>query len=183
MQQRTTVQARTVQDYIDETPFWADGTAARAWWLSVAGKFFEGLVVFMTGVALPLVGKEFELTATEHGLVSAAALFGILVGASALGSLSDDFGRKTMFVFEIMLFTLSLALIVFAQKSWTERTELSDCWRSVPTAVRGKVRASPLRSPRSAAALRRFCSLLCSPISGQRCCFLSSSAHRSSGLW
>jgi len=30
MQQRTTVQARTVQDYIDETPFWADGTAARA---------------------------------------------------------------------------------------------------------------------------------------------------------
>jgi putative MFS transporter len=120
-----TPRARTVQGYIDETPFWADGTAARdapmtfmqwrIWWLSVAGKFFEGLIVFMTGVALPLVGKEFDLTATQHGMVSAAAIFGILVGASALGSLSDYFGRKPMFVFEIVLFTLFLVLIVFAQ--------------------------------------------------------------------
>jgi putative MFS transporter len=38
-----------------------------------------------------------------------------LVGASALGSLSDYFGRKTMFVFETMLFTLFLVMIVFAQ--------------------------------------------------------------------
>jgi putative MFS transporter len=98
--------ANTVQGYIDETPLWRDGTVAsaspmtgmqkRIWWLAVAGKFFEGLVVFMTGVALPLIGKEFNLTSAQHGLVSAASLFGILIGASALGGLSDQFGRKPM---------------------------------------------------------------------------------------
>lgn len=117
--------ARTVQDFIDETPVWVDGTKAppppltdmqwRIWWLSVAGKFFEGLVVFMTGVALPLISKEFDLTETEYGMVGAATLFGILIGASGLGALSDSFGRKRMFVFEIMLFILFLVLIVFTQ--------------------------------------------------------------------
>lgn len=113
----------TVQGYIDERPQWADGTTApaspltdmqrRIWWLSVAGKFFEGLVVFMTGVALPLIAKEFGLSAAEHGMVGAATLFGILVGASALGGLSDHFGRKPLFIFEMMLFALFLVAIVF----------------------------------------------------------------------
>ena len=114
----------TVQGYIDERPHWNDGTVAPAspltdmqrliWWLSVAGKFFEGLVVFMTGVALPLIAKEFGLSAAQHGMVGAAILFGILIGASALGGLSDHFGRKPLFIFEMMLFTLFLVLIVFA---------------------------------------------------------------------
>jgi MFS transporter, putative metabolite transport protein len=113
----------TVQGYIDETPLWGDGTVApaspmtgmqlRIWWLAVAGKFFEGLVVFVTGVALPLIAREFGLTAAQHGIVGAATLFGILIGASALGALSDWLGRKPMFVFEIGLFTLFLVLIVF----------------------------------------------------------------------
>jgi MFS transporter, putative metabolite transport protein len=117
--------ANTVQGYIDETPLWRDGTVAsaspmtgmqkRIWWLAVAGKFFEGLVVFMTGVALPLIGKEFNLTSAQHGLVSAASLFGILVGASALGGLSDRFGRKPMFIIEMALFVLFLVAIVFSQ--------------------------------------------------------------------
>lgn len=113
----------TVQSYIDEQPLWVDGTIApaspltgmqrRIWWLSVAGKFFEGLVVFMTGVALPLIVKEFGLNAAEHGMVGAATLFGILIGASALGGLSDYFGRKPLFIFEMILFAIFLTLIVF----------------------------------------------------------------------
>ena len=115
----------TVQGYIDETPQWSDGTLApgapmtrmqwRIWWLAVAGKFFEGLVVFMTGVALPLIGKEFNLTSTQHGLVGAASLFGILIGASALGGLADRYGRKPMFIVEMLLFVLFLVAVVFTQ--------------------------------------------------------------------
>jgi len=53
---------KTVQEYIDETPVWADATPVHfapitgmqwlIWWLAAAGKFFEGIVVFMTGVAV-----------------------------------------------------------------------------------------------------------------------------------
>lgn len=118
-----------VQDYIDETPIWRDGTVVpaapmtamqwRIWSLAAAGKFFEGLVVFMTGVALPLMGAEFGMTPLQHGLVSAATLFGILVGALALGGLADQFGRKPMFVFEMALFILFLGLLAAAPNfSW-----------------------------------------------------------------
>ena len=73
---------RSVQDYIDETPAWNDGSHVatgpmtamqwRIWWLAAAGKFFEGLVVFMIGIALPLIAKEFGISGVQHGLVSAA---------------------------------------------------------------------------------------------------------------
>ena len=35
------------------------------WGLAAAGKFFEGMVVFTTGVALPLMAKEFGLGVTK----------------------------------------------------------------------------------------------------------------------
>ncbi len=117
-------EARSVQDYIDETPQWRDGTPVsmspmtgmqwRIWSLAAAGKFFEGLVVFMTGVALPLLAEEFGMGAFEHGLVGAASLLGILVGALTLGGLADHFGRKLMFVVEMVIFILFLALLAVA---------------------------------------------------------------------
>src|SRR5262245_65943151 len=79
---------KTVQDYIDETPMWADATIVRysaltdmqwfMWWLAAAGKFFEGMVVFMTGVALPLMAKEFALGATAAGTRAAGWLSRLL---------------------------------------------------------------------------------------------------------
>jgi MFS transporter, putative metabolite transport protein len=116
--------SRSAQSYIDEKPEWSDGTAVamtpmtamqwRIWSLAAAGKFFEGLVVFMTGVALPLIATEFNITSIEHGLVSAASLAGILVGAIGLGGLSDRFGRRTMFIFEMFVFLAFLCLLAFS---------------------------------------------------------------------
>ena len=64
------------------------------WSLAAAGKFFEGYVVFMTGVALPLFSHNFQIGPFEHGVFGAASLFGILIGAVTLGGLLDRFGRK-----------------------------------------------------------------------------------------
>jgi MFS transporter, putative metabolite transport protein len=115
---------KTVQEYIDETPAWPDGTESpstpmtmmqwRIWGLATAGKFFEGMVVFMTGVALPLIVKEFGLTAMQKGAVSAATLFSILVGAAPLGGLADHFGRKRMFIAEMAIFLICLCLLVIS---------------------------------------------------------------------
>ena len=103
---------------------WADGTKLPSvpmtsmqwliWSLAAAGKFFEGYVVFVTGVAMPLFSREFEMRAFEHGMIGAASLFGILVGAVTLGGLSDRFGRKPMFVAEIIIFVALLVALCFA---------------------------------------------------------------------
>lgn len=115
---------RSVQSYIDETPSWADGTHAsgalmtrmqwRIWGLATAGKFFEGMVVFLTGVALPLIKQEFGLNAAQKGVVSAMVLCGILIGATTLGGLADFFGRKRMFIIEMVIFTIFAALLTLS---------------------------------------------------------------------
>jgi MFS family permease len=114
--------AKTVQEYIDELPVWSDGTSLkstpmtgmqwRIWTLAAFGKFFEGFVVFMGGVTLPLITREFHLAEMEKGLVTSASLAGILVGTIALGGLSDYFGRKRMFIAEMIIFCLFLALLI-----------------------------------------------------------------------
>ena len=117
---------KTVQDYIDEIPMWPDGTQLaslpmtgmqwRIWGLAIAGKFFEGLVVFMTGIALPLIAASFALGVGQKSVVTSATLFGILIGATALGRMADIFGRKTMFIVEMALFTAFLVALTFAQR-------------------------------------------------------------------
>ena len=114
--------SRSVQEYIDELPRWSDGThltsapmtgmQKRIWALAAAGKFFEGFVVFMTGVALPLVAREFHILSGEKGIISAASLAGILFGALLLGGMSDHFGRKRMFIAEMIIFCAFLALLI-----------------------------------------------------------------------
>src|ERR1700689_882943 len=119
----TTGEPRTVQHYIDELPMWPDGTRLLStpmtamqrliWLLAAAGKFFEGYVVFMTGVALPLIARQFDISPSQNGFISAASLCGILIGAVGLGSLSDQFGRKSMFIVEMIIFTAFLGAAVF----------------------------------------------------------------------
>jgi MFS family permease len=118
------INPKTIQNYIDETPIWHDGTELssipmtrmqwRIWGLATAGKFFEGMIVFMTGIALPLMTLEFFLTSAQKGIIGASTLAGILFGATLLGGLSDRYGRKFMFIAEMLLFLVFLIILAVA---------------------------------------------------------------------
>ncbi|KZL21547.1 Major myo-inositol transporter IolT [Pseudovibrio axinellae] len=119
-----TTERKTVQRYIDETPFWADGTPLshapmtgmqwRIWAVSAAGKFFEGGIIFMTGVALPLIVKTYSLTSVEAGLVASTPLLGILVGATGFGRLADLLGRRFVFITDMVVLVAFLVLMIVA---------------------------------------------------------------------
>lgn len=155
---------RSVQAYIEEIPSWDDGsTLASAplstmqwlvWALATAGKFFEGLIVFMGGIALPLVAEDFSINATQKGFITAATLAGILVGALLLGGLADRFGRKPIFIGEMVLLLVGLLGAASSQN-----TEVLILWlflmglalgadyptahlvisESIPAAIRGRL--------------------------------------------
>ncbi|BCD90682.1 hypothetical protein fh0823_08210 [Francisella halioticida] len=107
------IKKKSVQQYLDEEPVWPDGTKVKLiplssmqwfiWLLATAGKFFEGMIVFMTGIALHLIAYDFQLSNIEKGLIGSATLVGILIGASLLGSLADKYGRKNMFIVEMII--------------------------------------------------------------------------------
>ncbi|MDL5045805.1 hypothetical protein QQ054_07125 [Oscillatoria amoena NRMC-F 0135] len=111
-------EGRSVQSYIDETPFWADNTEVnftpmtvmqwRIWILATAGKFFEGLVVFMTGVALPLIVLEFNLGAAEKGPSPPPPCAAFSSGRHCWAVLPIISGAKPMFIAEMALFCLFL---------------------------------------------------------------------------
>ena len=76
---------------------------ALIWGLATVGKFFEGLIVFMGALTLPLISAEFHLQASGRGWLGAASLGGILVGALLFGALADRLGRRLVFIGELVL--------------------------------------------------------------------------------
>ncbi|MFS6818726.1 MFS transporter [Synechococcus lacustris Tous-12m] len=81
------------------------------------GQVFEGLIVFMGGIALPLVSEQFSIDQTTKGFITAATLAGILIGALFLGGLADRFGRKPVFIGEMVLLLIGLLGASFSSSS------------------------------------------------------------------
>jgi hypothetical protein len=98
--------ARSLEEHLAAAPL--SHRQWLVWLLATAGKLFEGLIVFMGGIALPLQAVQFSMTPLEHGCVVAASLLGILIGALSLGGLADRFGRRTLFIAEMLVLLLGL---------------------------------------------------------------------------
>jgi MFS family permease len=90
----------------------------RFWLLAALGILLDGFDFFVIGVANPLVKRDFHVTSTQVGLVSAAAIVGAMFGASLLGPLGDRLGRSRVFKYDLMLFVIFSLLCIVAWNIW-----------------------------------------------------------------
>lgn len=86
--------------------------------LSGAGTFLDGFDLTVIAVAMPLIVKEWDIDAGTKGLVSASAIIGSFIGAVALGNLTDRFGRKAMYMVDLLAFVVFAALTAFSTDVW-----------------------------------------------------------------
>lgn len=64
------------------------------------------------------MATDLQISSLMEGLIAAAALIGIFLGAPIGGWAGDRFGRKPLFVFDIALFTVVSFLQFFIYTPW-----------------------------------------------------------------
>jgi MFS transporter, putative metabolite transport protein len=101
-----------ITDAMDDAPFTLKH--AHIWFLSAMGIFLDGFDLFVLSIALPLIIVQFSATPLEQGIVGAAAVIGAIFGALIGGRLCDRFGRKKVFLFDLLIFIIFAILSSFA---------------------------------------------------------------------
>lgn len=86
--------------------------------LSAGGTFLDGFDLTVIAVALPLITHEWDIGLGEKSLVTSSAIIGSFIGAALLGNLTDRFGRKAMYVVDLLAFVIFAALTAFSQDVW-----------------------------------------------------------------
>ncbi|MEI8108273.1 MAG: MFS transporter [Verrucomicrobiota bacterium] len=87
------------------------------WWLwgiAAICTLVDGYSMFITAVAMPLLQKQFNMTAAQQGSVGAFLVIGAMVGATLGGRLSDRFGRRRMFIVILIAFLIGFSMQAFA---------------------------------------------------------------------
>jgi MFS transporter, AAHS family, benzoate transport protein len=86
-------------------------------WLAVA---LEGFDLVVLGVVLPalLVEPGWGLTPNTASLVSVVGLVGVMVGALAVGTISDYVGRRQTMLWTVISFSVLTLLCAFAPNPW-----------------------------------------------------------------
>ncbi len=75
---------------------------------------FDGYDLFIFGVVLPVIMKEWGLTPLEAGALGSYALFGMMFGALVFGTLADKIGRKKGIAICFVLFSTATIINGFA---------------------------------------------------------------------
>ena len=93
------------------------GWVAPLCWLAVA---LEGFDLVVLGVVLPALLKEpgWGLTPNTAALVSVVGLVGVMIGALAVGTISDYIGRRQMMLWTVISFSILTLLCAFAPNPW-----------------------------------------------------------------
>lgn len=85
---------------------------------TTGGQFCDGYILGMTGIALSVASPQLGLGSTWQGLIAAAALGGILIGALVFGPISDRIGRRLLFTLSLVAFIIGSAAQFFVGSAW-----------------------------------------------------------------
>lgn len=85
---------------------------------SAGGPFLDGYALTIIGIALITLKPAFNLGTSETGLIGAGALFGIFIGGSVFGYVTDKIGRKTMYIADLAVLVAVSILSAFAGDAW-----------------------------------------------------------------
>jgi MFS transporter, putative metabolite transport protein len=77
------------------------------------GMLLDGYILGLIGPVTGAFKADLGLTTTEVGLIASAALFGILVGSPLGGWAGDKWGRKPLFMIDMVLFAVVSGLQFF----------------------------------------------------------------------
>src|SRR3712207_9371225 len=79
----------------------------------IGGMFLDGYILGIIGPLSATIAEDLQLSSLMEGLIAAAALIGIFVGAPIGGWAPDKLGRKSEVMFDIALFTDAALLHFF----------------------------------------------------------------------
>lgn len=80
------------------------------------GWLFDAMDTGLIAFVLPVLGKEWGLSAGQMGAIGSIGLVGMALGAVVAGSIADKFGRKTVFSATVILYSVATGLCAL---SWS----------------------------------------------------------------
>ena len=87
------------------------------WVLSTGGTLLDGFVIFVLGVAMPLIIAQFHLRPDMVGLIGASLVFGAVFGAGLGGPMADHLGRKKLMLADMTIIGAGAATSALANGS------------------------------------------------------------------
>lgn len=86
----------------------------RLLWVSGIGWMFDAMDIGLLAFVLPTLSKSFNLNGTQAGLIPAFTFIGMFAGAALAGNLADRFGRKAVFQWTLIIYSIGTGLSAFA---------------------------------------------------------------------
>ncbi|MDF2571066.1 MAG: naiP [Sporomusa sp.] len=78
--------------------------------LTGLGWLFDAMDTGIIAFVLPILAKEWGLSATQMGFIGSIGLLGMAVGAVLAGTAADKFGRKAVFAVTLMIYSMATGL-------------------------------------------------------------------------
>ncbi len=91
---------------------------ARLLTYSCGGPFCDGYVLGIIAIALPSLAASLHLSSSWQGLVAAASLFGMVVGGTLFGWLTDRVGRQLMYTIDLVALIVASAAQFWVRAPW-----------------------------------------------------------------